>query len=184
MRNELQTSGGAAGGGLGASLLACLLLGFSSCGTKPPPAPATPAPAKAAAAKLAASTNQVVATDLFVGVFDMYGSPDFKGSDPFFPESERIHPPPPKPKEVEPDNKGKEGNVPLVVPDTALVLKAILGAPPRRVAAINRTTFEEGEEADVKCTHGVIKVKCLEIRDDSVRILADGKEKELRFRER
>lgn len=183
MRNELQTSGGAAGGGLGASLLACLLLALSSCGTKPPPAPATPAPAKAAV-KLAASTNQVVATDLFVGVFDMYGSPDYKGLDPFFPESARIHPPPPKPKEGETDTKPKEGNVPIVVPDTALVLKAILGAPPRRVAAINRTTFEEGEEAEVKCAHGVIKVKCLEIRDDSVRILADGKEKELRFRER
>jgi hypothetical protein len=128
---------------------------------------------------VAASTNDVVATNLFVGIFD---EPGDTGFDPFFPETERIRPP--KPADAPPPGpeEGKKGPIPT--PDPTLSLKAILGAPPRRVATINRTTFEEGEEALVKWAGGTVRVKCLTIRDDSVSILADGKEKELRFREK
>ena len=62
---------------------------------------------------------------------------------------------------------------PTPVPET-LVLKGISGTPQRRFALINDRTFEPMERGRVRFGHTNIWVRCLEIRDHSVIIQAEG----------
>jgi thioredoxin-related protein len=64
-----------------------------------------------------------------------------------------------------------------------LVLKGISGPKNNRLAMINNRTLSVGETDQIKVGETQLKVKCLEIRADSVLVSLDGAEqKELRMR--
>ncbi len=71
---------------------------------------------------------------------------------------------------------------PAPPPDT-LVLKAVFWRPDRPIAQINNRSFGVKEEASVRVGHTNLLVRCLAIRQDSVRIQIVGsdQEQELRF---
>ena len=84
--------------------------------------------------------------------------------DPFFPKTKGGAPSTPPPPSVE------------------FKLRAIMGSANRRVALINNKDFEVGEEGFVSAGASKVKVRCLAIREQSVTILVEGKErKELRL---
>ena len=64
-----------------------------------------------------------------------------------------------------------------------LALKGISGAPESRMALINNETLMEGEKAKVRVRDTKVEVLCKQIREDSVLILLDGKEVELKLGE-
>jgi TPR repeat protein len=66
-----------------------------------------------------------------------------------------------------------------------LSLNSISGPETHRVAIINDRSFEAGKENQIKMGDQVIKIRCLEIRKDSVLIKAEGMEKakELRLKQ-
>jgi len=70
------------------------------------------------------------------------------------------------------------GGAPTAPPPkyTQLTLKSLGGPKNRRLAMINNRTFAPGEMALVKLGDGQVKVRCLEIGDESVVIMIDGKE--------
>ncbi len=57
-----------------------------------------------------------------------------------------------------------------------------LGAVGHRLAIINNATFAVGEEGEVAVNSGHIRVICKEIKDDSVLVLVNGQERNLRLR--
>lgn len=61
----------------------------------------------------------------------------------------------------------------------ALALKGISGAKGHRMALINNETLMAGETAHVKVNDGKVEITCLEVREDSVLISVDGKQREL-----
>ena len=67
---------------------------------------------------------------------------------------------------------------------SALELKGISGPANARLALINNQTVGAGETAKVKLGDSIVKVKCLEVHDDSAIILIDGSKerRELRMR--
>jgi hypothetical protein len=93
-----------------------------------------------------------------------------EGKDPFFPKSMRPF--------VNP--VAVRTNIP--VEPVHLRLNGITG-PPKRLAMINGKTFEAGEEAEVKSeTGGRLRIKCIEIKDESVLIEVGGERQELSMR--
>jgi protein disulfide-isomerase len=66
-----------------------------------------------------------------------------------------------------------------------LELKGISGPPNARLALINNQTLGAGETGKVKLGSTVVKVKCLEVRDDAAIVMVDGanERRELRMRE-
>ena len=93
-----------------------------------------------------------------------------KGKDPFFPTSTR-----------------RSESLPRVVasstnsaPETStlfnlLQLKGISGLRGERLAIINGSTIAVGEVAEIRCgARQILKVRCREIRDDSVVLELDG----------
>jgi hypothetical protein len=114
--------------------------------------------------------------------------------DPFFPKSERLYPPKPKPPVASTTGPGGKTNatatVIVKVPDKLsdeLVLKGISGTPKRRFAVIGSSvktyTFENGEQQMVRGKDIASKVKVLAIKDQSVILQIDGEtgEKELKL---
>jgi hypothetical protein len=93
--------------------------------------------------------------------------PNF-GRDPFFPNSPRRA-------------RIIETNSP--VEPTAnfnnIALKGISGTPEKRLAILNNKTFEVGEEAELRISGHLTKVKCVEVREKSVVISINGVTKEL-----
>ena len=82
-----------------------------------------------------------------------------RGKDPFFPKSRRLE-------------AGKPIlSLPPVIP---LFLKGISGTKGRRLAIINNRTFEAGEEVEFKVNNQIVRVRCVEIRDQSAIISVDG----------
>jgi hypothetical protein len=139
-----------------AGLVLCLV---PACKPAAAPAgPAKPAPAKPAA--VAPATN-LVAVD-YTSVFVELMPP--KGRDPFFPNSHR--------RDI----------VPMVTtrpdrpspPASELMLKGIVGAPNHRLALINNSILEVGEEDSVRVPGGHVRVKCLEIGQDYAVVKAEG----------
>ena len=63
-----------------------------------------------------------------------------------------------------------------------LHLKALSGTPGHRFAIINNHTFETGEEGDILTNAGRSRVRCLEIRDDSVLVQVGGEQRLLHLR--
>lgn len=96
--------------------------------------------------------------------------------DPFFPSSKRR-----QPVVV----SKTDPNIPPPKPVVELVLKGISKSANRKFALINDQTFEVGEENQVKTPNGLVKVKCVEIREDSAVVITgpDGERKELRLQQ-
>ncbi|MCI0745273.1 MAG: hypothetical protein L0Y58_07700 [Verrucomicrobia subdivision 3 bacterium] len=88
------------------------------------------------------------------------------GRDPFYPNSTRVP---------------KAQIVPVVVPVNIvkLSLNGLSGTKDKRLAIINNRTFEVGEEAEMRVNGQPVKVKCIEIRDRTVVITANGVAQEM-----
>jgi hypothetical protein len=94
------------------------------------------------------------------------------GKDPFFPQSSR------RPKVlVKTTTEPIRSNVPEYI-----VLKGISAVKDRKLAIINNYTVGEGEEFTLKTSGQPIKVKCIEIREKSAIVSANGATKELPLR--
>jgi hypothetical protein len=97
-----------------------------------------------------------------------------EGVDPFFPHSKRPYGP----------------IAPIVVATTPepvkvaveLKLKAISGLPEHRLALINNHTFEAGEEGEVVTTNGRMRIRCLEIQQESAIVQVGPERRELHLR--
>jgi hypothetical protein len=120
------------------------------------------------------STNAIATNAPAQSVFVMpKGRPE--GVDPFFPRSNRPYfgtplpvaaPTNPEPVQVAVDLK----------------LKAISGLPEHRLALINNHTFEAGEEGEIVTTTGRMRIRCLEITQDSAVVQVGTERRELRLR--
>ena len=95
------------------------------------------------------------------------------GKDPFFHKSIRRA------------DKAPAANTEVVAPVVQLALKGISGPASRRFALINNQPLAVGETAYVRIATGQVKVRCVEIREDSVIVSVEGdpEQKELRLRE-
>lgn len=146
-------------------LFAVALLGltFSARAAQTPPDPA---------GKPAATTNAAPAElELPRSVF-IIPATSAEGKDPFFPLSTRLHP-------IAVVTTTTTNVAPAVV---QLDLKGISGAVDRRFAIINNRTFAVGEEEELSVNSGRVRVVCKEIKDDSVLVLVNGRERILRLR--
>jgi len=102
----------------------------------------------------AAATNTVKAPlPIPNSVFDVSLKPT---KDPFFPDSKRSPFPTTKTKE----NPGVSAG--------SFQLTALFGAPPDRLAMINRRTLSVGESADLPFPTGKVKIRLLQIKESSV----------------
>ena len=146
-------------------LLAAALLGLAFA------TGAAPAPA-ASSARAQAPTNAAPAEpEPPKSVFTNPANPQ-EGKDPFFPQSTRLR----KVPVVSPTTT----NPPVAVVE--LELKGISGGTDRPLAIINNQTFGVNEEAVVSTASGPVRVRCLEIKADSVRVLVNGQERVLSLR--
>ncbi len=89
------------------------------------------------------------------------------GKDPFFPTSKRRGEP----------KTGPVIDTPPTVPQ--LTLKGISGPKNHRLAIINNKTFEVGEESDLRLGSQIVRVKCVEVRDDGVTVSINGQTQKL-----
>jgi hypothetical protein len=97
-----------------------------------------------------------------------------EGVDPFFPRSKRPYGP----------------VAPILIPTNPepvtvavdLRLKAISGLPEHRLALINNHTFEAGEEGEIITNNGRMRVRCLEITQDSAVVQVGPERRELHLR--
>jgi hypothetical protein len=140
-------------------LMVCILSGCKPA-VKPSGPPAAPKPAVAAPA--APSATNAKQTTEYVSFFDELMPP--KGRDPFYPNSHRRDPVPVA--VARPDKPAS------LVGD--LRLQGIVGTASHRMAIINGTSFDAGEQDTIRVPNGRIKVKCLEIGEDYAVVLAEG----------
>jgi hypothetical protein len=147
-------------------LLAALLLwlAFPSLAaqtkTNSPPSPA-PTPTNALPAQL----------EIPKSVFLIPTTPQ-QGKDPFFPRSMRLF-----------TSVVVSTNLqPTRVVTVELKLNGISGISTRRLAIINNRTFEANEEGIVSTASGPVRIRCLEIRADSVLVQIGGEQRSLRLR--
>jgi hypothetical protein len=89
------------------------------------------------------------------------------GRDPFFPNSERR----------KATNEAVQVDVPAA--HYKFRLQGISGPMERRLAIIQNRTFAVGEEADMKIEGKPLKVRCLEIKEQSVIIEVNGSKQEI-----
>jgi hypothetical protein len=91
-----------------------------------------------------------------------------EGRNPFFPKSGSSDP----------------SAHPTSTPDSiTLVLGGLGGTPEKKLAIINNKTFEEGESQEVSSGSARLKIRCIEIKTDSVVVdIIGGERKELRLR--
>ena len=147
-------------------LLAALLLwlAFPSLAaqtkTNSPPSPAS-APTNALPAQL----------EIPKSVFLIPTTPQ-QGKDPFFPRSMRLFTSVVVSTNLQP--------TPAVTVE--LKLKGISGTVARRLAIINNRTFEANEEGVVSTASGPVRIRCLEIRADSVLVQIGGEQRILQLR--
>jgi len=121
------------------------------------------------------STNAIATNAPAQSVFVSNPKGPQDGVDPFFPRSKRpyfgtpvpiVAPTNPEPVQVAVDLK----------------LKAISGLPEHRLALINNHTFEAGEEGEIATTTGRMRIRCLEITQDSAVVQVGSERRELRLR--
>jgi hypothetical protein len=93
-----------------------------------------------------------------------------EGKDPFFPLSTRRAPP----EVIETNSQ------PIVSFD--LHLKGISGPTDSRLAIVNNRTLQAGEEAEVTTSNGRVRIRCLDIKRESVVIQIGPERRELRLR--
>lgn len=73
--------------------------------------------------------------------------------------------------------KGANESLPMPSFVDHLKLNGITGSGGHFLAIINNHTFAAGEDATIKIDGRLVKVRCLEIRDDSVLLKAEAVEK-------
>jgi len=100
------------------------------------------------------------------------------GKDPFFPNSTRRQE---SLVRVAPTNSV----APITSYLSCLSLKGLSGTKEQPLALINSYTVAEGESVEIKCGGQILKIRCREIREQSVLIELDGgsEMKELKLRE-
>ena len=91
------------------------------------------------------------------------------GRDPFYPNSDRL---------------SKSGTNETVVSavKVPLILNGLSGASGHRLAMINGRTLAEGESSDVPSGGSLVKVHCVEIKENSVVVEVGGSRQELTMR--
>ena len=94
-----------------------------------------------------------------------------EGRDPFFPNSTIANSAP-----------VARTNPTVALAPTKMILMGISGTPQKRLAIINGRTFEKGEEEEIPSVNGKLKVRCLEIKEETVIITVNGERQELRMR--
>ncbi len=95
-----------------------------------------------------------------------------QGKDPFFPRSTRLFT----------SVVVKTNPLPAAAVSVELKLNGISGTTDHRLAIINNRTFEANEEGPVSTTLGPVRIRCLEIKPDSVLIQVGGEQRILRLR--
>jgi len=147
-----------------AALVLCLAFpSFAAQTITNAPASPTPAPTNALPAQL----------EIPKSVFIIPATP-LEGKDPFFPLSMR-----PFTTVVVRTNPQPTVAVTVTVD---LKLNGISGTAARRLAIINNRTFEANEEGAVSTPSGPVRIRCLEIKDDSVLVQIGGEQRVLRLR--
>ena len=98
-----------------------------------------------------------------------------EGKDPFFPKSDRPY------REFLPPTTPNKQPISMTAD---LKLSGISGSTDHRLAIINNKTFEIGEEGDVPSGSDRVRIRCLEIKDDSVivQFVAGGLRREIHLR--
>ena len=136
------------------------------------PAAQTPTntPSKTSASPPATTKAAPVEPEIPKSVFSIPTTPA-EGKDPFYPSSMRLF----ASLVVTPTNQPTRVTV-------ELQLKALSGTPDHRLAIINNHTFEVGEEEVVTTTTAAVRIRCLEINQDSVVVLVGGQQRTLHLR--
>jgi hypothetical protein len=145
---------------LAAALLGVACASLAAQTNTTPPASASPAPTNAAPAL----------PEIPQSVFIIPASPQ-EGKDPFFPLSRRLY-----------ASVVVRTNVQPSVVSVELHLNGISGTADHRLAIINNRTFEANEEGAVPTASGPARIRCLEIKADSVLIQIGGEQRILRLR--
>jgi len=121
----------------------------------------------------AAATNAVpVSPELPKSVFIIPATPE-EGKDPFFPHSTRLF----NTVVIPVTHTNRSTPIPV-----DLHLRGISGTPDHRLAIINTSTFEAGEERDMRTNAGQVRVRCVEINPDSVVVQTAGERRVLKLR--
>jgi hypothetical protein len=122
----------------------------------------------------AAVTNAVAEFKIPLSVFVIPKAPQ-EGRDPFYPKSMRPY------AQIGPIVSSPTNSpAPLNVD---LKFKGRSGTADHPLAIVNNHTFEPGEEAEVLASGNRVRIRCLEIRSDSVIIqIPGGERRELRLR--
>jgi len=123
------------------------------------------------------NAKAVVATTTNAPLKSVFVMPKDKqdGVDPFFPRS---HYPYVGRTPIVPVETNKPEPVVVAV---ELKLKAISGLPEHRLALINNHTFEAGEEGEVITDKGRMRIRCLEIHQDSAVVQVGSERRDLRL---
>jgi len=105
-------------------------------------------------------------------IFTLPHKPD-EGKDPFYPKSQRPY-----------STTGPVvvTNAQPVAVQVDLKLKVLSGPPDHRLATINNHAFEAGEEAEVISGDRRIRIRCVEIKADSVVVQVGNERKELKMK--
>jgi hypothetical protein len=127
----------------------------------------TNAPASVSPAATNAGPAQV---EIPKSVFLVPSTPQ-EGKDPFFPRSMRLY-----------ASAGVKTNVQPTAPSFELRLNGISGTADHRLAIINNQTFQANEEGEVPTNPGHARIRCLEIKPDSVLVEVGGQQRALRLR--
>jgi hypothetical protein len=128
---------------------------------------AAQAPAKA----LPAPTNAAPAQpEIPKSVFIIPTKPQ-EGKDPFFPRSVRLF-----------SSVLVKTNIQPITHPVELHLNGISGTAERPLAIINNQTFETNEEGEIPTHPGRARIRCLEIKPDSVLIQVGGEQRMLHLR--
>jgi hypothetical protein len=147
---------------------AFLSLAFASLATQTPTkAPVTASPAATNAAPVQAEIPK--------SVFLIPSRPQ-EGKDPFFPRSMRLFS-----SVVVNTNIQPATTLPATIP-VELRLNGISGTASRRLAIINNQTFETNEEGEVPTNPGRARIRCLEIKPDSVLVQVGAEQRVLHLR--
>ena len=147
-----------------AALALCLALPSFAAQTTKTNSPASPMPAP---------TNALPAQlEIPKSVFIIPATPQ-EGKDPFFPLSMRLFTTTVVRTNLQPT---------VAVPVVELKLNGISGTADHRLAIINNRTFEANEEGVVSTTSGPVRIRCLEIKDDSVLVQVGGEQRVLHLR--
>jgi hypothetical protein len=130
------------------------------------------APSNATAAANTAAKAAPEAPEPPKSVFVMPTNFPKDGRDPFFPNRVLIN----AVAQTTPTNRP-------VVQTVALVLNGISGTAVKRLCMINGHTFGKGDDDEIKTSDGrKVRVRCLEINEDSATVEVEGQRRELRLR--